>query len=48
MREKKKRKRYALSTTCPYCGGEADFVEYDEMGRKIYYCYECDIHLTEE
>jgi transcription elongation factor Elf1 len=38
-------KHFDLSIECPYCEGQADFVEYDEFGRKIYYCYECDIHI---
>jgi acetyl-CoA carboxylase beta subunit len=41
-------KHFGFSIECPYCGRQADFVEYDELGRKIYYCYECDIHIIEE
>jgi ribosomal protein L37AE/L43A len=43
-----KTEEYAgFSIECPYCGKRADFVEYDELGRKIYYCYECDAHIIE-
>jgi len=43
----KRKKEAGIWTKCPYCGQIAELLEQDELGRKIYYCPNCDIDFEE-